>query len=135
MRRISTIAACTLSVVTAGCAISPERVASSSNNEICKSFGIFRASAIWTSSAESYGAEVRRRNLISAAEWQLINEKSIQVGMSRCAMYAAFGGPDRENSTTSAYGTRVQHVFNSGYRYISPYYIYTENDKVVAWQK
>lgn len=29
---------------------------------------------------------------------------------------------------------RVQHVYNAGYRYIKAYYIYTENDRVTAWQ-
>lgn len=117
-----------------GCAVAPERMANKSDLEVCRSFGIYRASGLWATSANSYHEEIKRRNLLSDDDWQMIGPKKIKVGMSRCAMYVAFGAPDRENATTSAYGRRVQHVYNAGYRFIKAYYIYTENDKVTAWQ-
>lgn len=130
MKRIIVTAAAILS----GCAVAPERVAQVSDLEVCRSYGIFRASGLWATRAASYEAEVKRRGLIAADEWPLVEAKKIRNGMSRCAMYAAFGGPDRENRTVSGSHVHVQHVFNAGYRYIKAFYVYTDNDRVTAWQ-
>ena len=123
-----------LPLLVSACAIAPERMAAESDLEVCRSYGTFRASGVWATSAASYETEVRKRGLITEEEWRLIADKKIQTGMSRCAMYAAFGKPDRENRTVGSGRERVQHVFNSGYRYIKTYYIYTENNRVTAWQ-
>jgi hypothetical protein len=122
------------SLTVTACAISPERIARESDIDVCRSFGTFRASPLWQASADSYEAEVRRRKLIADDEWALVGSKKIRTGMSRCVMYASHGSPDRENRTRTAGSERVQHVYNSGYRYIKAYYIYTENDRVTAWQ-
>lgn len=126
--------ACLAALFCASCAIAPERVAQESDLEVCRSLGVYRGSALFGASASSYEAEARRRNLLTEEEWGMVAAKRVKIGMSRCAMYVTFGKPDRENATTSSYGRHVQHVFNSGYRYIKAYYIYTDNDRVVSWQ-
>lgn len=71
--------------------------------------------------------EVRRRKLLTDLEWRLVAERTIQVGMSRCAMYLSWGRPFRENRTVVGQAEHIQHVY-------SRHLVYTYNDKVTAWQ-
>jgi hypothetical protein len=76
--------------------------------------------------------ELARRNIhMGSAEDELIGAKRLRVGTSRCLMWAAWGSSTRDNRTTTAYGTRIQHVFgSSGTRN----YVYTENGRITAIQ-
>lgn len=111
----------------------PANLAQQDDLSICRSFGIYRIGVL-AAEAPKYRAEMERRNLLTAAEWQSVREGRVHMGMSQCGMYAARGAPDRENRTVYSGGVRIQHVFNAGYRYIRATYIYTHNGKVVSWQ-
>jgi hypothetical protein len=117
-----------------GCAVSPEQASQRSDNEVCESYGVFSRSGMWGAAAETYRREIEHRKLMTTEEWALADKKTIRIGMSRCAMYASWGKPDRENRSVGSYGEHIQHVYNSGYRYIRPKYVYTRNGIVSSWQ-
>jgi len=116
-----------------GCAVNPQHVSTAPDLEICQSYGVYSRGA-WSSHAESYKQEIERRKLLSQDDWDTVAQRKIKRGMSQCAMYASWGRPDRENRSVGSWGTHIQHIFNSGYTYIKPTYVYTENGKVTSWQ-
>lgn len=116
----------------AGCATTQD-IASQPDMEVCRSYGVFRT-GILLATAPAYRDEMIRRQLLSDEEWMLVERKELRIGMSQCAMYASWGRPDRENRSVGSYGVHIQHIFNTGYRYIRPTYIYTQNGKVRSWQ-
>ena len=117
-----------------GCAIPSEWVARGSDLDVCLSYGIYRDSPFWVPAAERYWAELTKRQLLTEHETTLVKNKKINMGMSLCALYASWGRPDRENRTTTRYGENIQHVYNLGYNYIRPSYVYTTDGKVSGWQ-
>lgn len=127
------IAVMTVSVLS-GCAISPQQMSSKSDTDICQSYGVFRSGIGWGAMAQSYKEEILRRKLLSDEDMALVEQKKLRLGMSKCAMYASWGRPDRENRTVHANGVHIQHIFNAGYKYIRPTYVYTDGDTVTAWQ-
>lgn len=123
-----------LALALSGCAINPQQLAARSDNEVCESYGVYSHGIGWGEVANQYRAEIERRNLITPEEWALAAKKQLRIGMSQCAMYASWGKPDRENRSVYSGGITIQHVFNSGYRYIRPTYVYTHNGRVRSWQ-
>lgn len=67
---------------------------------------------------------------ITPEELSAIKSDQVFIGMSRNALYAAWGKPHIENVTTTATGTRIQHVFRS---YHSNY-VYTQDGIITAIQ-
>lgn len=116
-----------------GCATTPEQLSRRSDLDICQSYGVFRG-GIFSAAAPAYYDEMTRRNLLKDNEIDLVQNKQIRNGMSLCGLYASWGRPDKENRTVFRGGTRIQHVFNAGYRYIKPTYVYTDNGVISAWQ-
>lgn len=116
------------------CAVSPAQVERETDNELCLNHGTYAQSAMFAGAAENYRREIEHRKLMTPEEWDLASRKTIRIGMSRCAMYASWGKPDRENRSVGSFGEHIQHVYNSGYRYIRPKYVYTRNGKVSSWQ-
>lgn len=117
-----------------GCAISPERISSQSDLDVCQSYGIYSRGIGWGELADQYKKEIFRRNLLTQEEWELAAQKRIRRGMGQCAMYVSWGKPDRENRSVGSWGVHIQHVYNAGYKYIPVSYVYTENGKVTSWQ-
>lgn len=117
-----------------GCAMSPDIMTRQDDMDVCRSYGIYANSPMWRATADGYEQEINRRGLLSTEEWQLARSKKIRQGMSQCALYASWGKPDRENRSVGSWGVHIQHVYNAGYRYIQPSYVYTENGKVRSWQ-
>lgn len=70
-------------------------------------------------------AEVKRRKMKFSQN--LVKEANIQIGMSICNMYAAWGFPEDENRSVGSWGTDIQHVYGSTY-------VYTRNGVVTSWQ-
>lgn len=130
MRLLISIIALALS----GCAITQEQLSSRSDMDVCQSYGTFRKGIGWGAMANSYREEIARRNLLSDEDMQLVEQGKLRIGMSKCAMYASWGRPDRENRTVYRGGTSTQYIFNAGYKYIKPTYVYTDGDKVSALQ-
>ncbi len=67
---------------------------------------------------------------ITEEELEAARNGSVFIGMSRDALYAAWGKPYTENRTILANKVRIQHVFTFGGRR----YAYTENGFVTAIQ-
>jgi hypothetical protein len=80
-------------------------------------------------------AEIQRRNLLSAEEQAAVDQGILMIGMSRCGMFAVQGIPSAENSTTTASGTFIQHVFFNSRTTMKREYVYTQNSRVTSWQK
>lgn len=99
---------------------------------LCQHFGNNYAGK--TDRVPSIRAEIESRKLLSQKEWEYVNRRELYVGMTTCAMYAVQGGPYAQNSTTTASGTVVQHVFTN-YHSLKREYVYTTNGLVTAWQK
>ena len=117
-----------------GCASGPRNLTLESNDDVCRSFGIYAKSPLFASMAASYKDEINARKLISDSEWDLARANKISIGMSTCALYASWGKPDKENRSVSGGGVHTQHIFNRGYKYIKPTYVYTRNGTVTSWQ-
>lgn len=73
-------------------------------------------------------AEVKRRGLVDAGEWSLIENRSVSRGMSECAMRASLAGSPEVNRSVGSYGVKKQYVFDNGI------YVYVEDGEVTGWQ-
>lgn len=109
----------------------PEKLRSMNKNEFCEAFGeISRGTwiddheiskeAIKFAKTESSRRKLKLNSI-------LINEKSIQIGISECELYAAWGMPERQNRTVGSWGVNIQHIY-------SRVYVYTQNGVVRSWQ-
>jgi hypothetical protein len=118
-----------ISIFVSGCAVSlPEM----SSDFLCQHFGNNYASE--THRVPSIKAEIQARKLIPESEWPAVNRRELTIGMSRCGMYAVQGSEMGANSTTTASGTSVQHIFLNS-NSLKREYVYTTNGVVTAWQK
>lgn len=65
--------------------------------------------------------------------WRMpaIRESTIQLGMTRNELLAAWGRPRRENETVSRAGIDIQHVYGST---LDATYVYTKNGIITSWQ-
>lgn len=116
-----------------GCStMTPEQIALKSDLDLCR--GYRGAMRVQGETAAAYKLEMQRRNLLTQEEWDLAAKKQISMGISQCALYAAWGVPGRENRSVGSWGVNIQHVFNVGYPYVPASYVYTRNGKVTSWQ-
>lgn len=99
---------------------------------LCQHYGNNRQSK--TDKVPSIRAEVQRRGLMAAEDQAAVEQGALRIGMSRCGMFAVQGSQLGENSTTSAAGTFVQHIFFNSERGKKEY-VYTQNGRVTSWQK
>lgn len=114
-----------------GCATDPTRLTGLSDLEICRGYGTYATWFMSDALAEQYKREIDRRKLVTPEEWALVAEERIQKGMSRCALYASWGVPMREN-TVNRDGEEIRHVYHAGWR-MSPGAVYTKNGKIEGW--
>lgn len=121
--------------VAAGCAapVSVENVGALSEEALCVRYGVaLRANDM--GQVPILSGELARRGItMGSTENELAMRKAVRVGLSRCSMWASWGGSLRDNRTTNAYGTRIQHVFGSSSGY-SRSYVYTENGRITTIQ-
>lgn len=124
-----------------GCAaISTTRdPAGMSYESLCEAFGNNMRSPYSAERVEALAAEIAKRGYINPRQWESsVMGKKVQVGMSRCALYASWGTATRENQLATRGGVSIQHVFGTHFygQYIrtSPSYAYTVNDVVTAVQ-
>lgn len=109
-----------------------------SNDFLCQHYGNNLNGGVMrrdpTSRVPSIRAEVGSRKLLTEAESRAVEQGDLVIGMSRCGMYSVMGSPIAENSTTSAAGQFIQHVFFVPWRSAKRIYVYTKNGKVTSWQ-
>jgi hypothetical protein len=99
---------------------------------LCQHFGNNNQSK--TDRVSSIRAEIQRRKLLTTDELAAADQGTLQIGMSRCGMFAVQGGQLSENTTTTAAGSFVQHIFFNSVRGKREY-VYTQNGRVTSWQK
>lgn len=115
-----------------GCALTPEDTAKMSDASLCAMHGALRRSPLHAADSEVSLREIINRRLVTEEEQKLIKDNIVQVGMSDCAMRAAWGNPDTQNTTITSGQKTTQHVFRrGGYR---AQYVYTTNGVVKSIQ-
>ncbi len=62
------------------------------------------------------------------SDWESVKKKTVGVGTSSCAAIAAWGRPEKINTTSHSNFTREQWVYSSGN------YLYIEDEKVRSMQ-
>ena len=81
-------------------------------------------------------AEINRRRLISASEWQLVNtsgpqSRKLKIGMSECSMLLVMDNNGYEiTETVSEFG--VNRLYEFGHDGYGPF-IFVDNNKVTSW--
>lgn len=81
-------------------------------------------------------AEINRRDLISSAEWLMINtstpqSKKLKVGMSECSMLLVMNNNSYQiTETVSEFG--VNRLYEYGHNGYGPY-IFVDNNKITSW--
>lgn len=76
---------------------------------------------------ESARTELKKRNALTAHEWELIDRGAIAVGMSETALLCSWGRA-RANRTITASSVRLQYIYESGA------YVYVLNGRVTSIQ-
>lgn len=81
--------------------------------------------------------ELEFREILSDAEWVLIDANTIQVGISELALICLRGAiipgvNGSVNVTTGSWGVHKQYVYKDPFGGRS--YVYLENGKVTSWQ-
>jgi hypothetical protein len=126
-----------LAVTLIGCAgspmnmasLSPAQLATQSDAALANGYGVIRDPEV--------RAELERRKVFTRQEWQLIDAKSVAVGMSELALLASQGLPGiygGVNTTVTASGASKQYVYRAT-DYHKPAYVYVDNGKVTAYQR
>lgn len=100
---------------------------------LCQHFG--ENSQGKTDRVPAIRAELQSRKLLSEQEVVAVDNGVLLIGMSRCGMFAVQGIPTAENTTTTASGTFIQHVFVNSRTTFKREYVYTQNGRVTSWQK
>ena len=70
---------------------------------------------------KAYLAYLTSERLINGPDRGHVSDRSIDIGMTECGVFAALGMPEHLNQTETAYGTTAQFVYRSG-----RLYVYTE---------
>jgi len=94
--------------------------------QLCAAYGDNHSDKIKT--------ELKRRDIFTEREWNLINSKKISIGISRYALYASWGPPTKINRSVSKLGVHIQHIYGLYSRYTKRRFVYTVNNKVSGWQ-
>lgn len=111
--------ALSIALFLAGCAVaSKQDVQGASDTTVCKKIGFFNK-PIYTEQLRPWWDEARRRELFTQKEIDSLQPRKIYIGMRKCAMYAAWGEPERENRSVGSWGVRIQHVYGRQYVYTS----------------
>lgn len=114
------------------CAVAPARLASLSDLDICRGYGVYSHWFVSALMAQGYKQEMERRKLLTPEEWTLAAEQRIQKGMSQCALYASWGKPVREYRTEQNGNVQIRHVYRMGWS-MRPGSVFTKHGKVDGW--
>lgn len=112
----------------AGCAGSPVHLSTLSDDELLAQPVPALLHAWRFTGNDRYRAAIQQLGVFTEAEWALIDAQKITIGSRVEVLYASWGNPSRENRTTTASGTHVQHV------YFDRAYVYSENGIVTGIQ-
>jgi len=90
MRAATIVAAATFVVQLAGCAaLITTTEATDPDQVVCMKYGSAKGAVGFGSVAEKYGAEIRRRGLLSEKEWRAAAEGAVFLGMSTARLSGA----------------------------------------------
>jgi hypothetical protein len=119
-----------------GCAGSPINLATLSPTQLATQSDLSLANGYSRIRDTDIRSELERRKVFTQQEWQLIDTRSMAVGMSELALIASKGVPSiygGVNTTVTASGPSKQYIYRET-NYHKPSYVYVENGKVTAYQ-
>jgi hypothetical protein len=72
--------------------------------------------------ASLYVRYLKGERMLSPTDLGHVNDKSVDIGMTECGMFASKGMPEAANHTTTAAGTSTQYVYAGRrmYIYVAP---------------
>lgn len=121
-----------------GCVSAPSKVnlGMLNNEELCWRMNYLRMHGAGTigpllvqqPEGTSYWEEIVSRGYFSQSELDLIDSKSIQMGMREEALICSWGRPSDVNKSVGSWGEHKQYVYGGGS------YVYVENGRVTSWQ-
>ncbi|WP_290890620.1 hypothetical protein [Arenimonas sp.] len=129
------LAALSFALTIAGCASSPlalsvagkDALQAESADKLCFAYALMKPAGV--------RAELERRQLFTAQEWQRIEKGYWWVGMSEAALLCSQGKPAVVNQTVTAAGVSSQYVFEECRSYCPRRYAYVRNGLVTALQQ
>lgn len=65
------------------------------------------------------------QHMISGKDLAHVNDRTLDIGMTECGMFASRGLPEQANHTTTAAGTSTQYVYPGRYVYTEPDHEYS----------
>ena len=127
----------TAMVTVAGCAGSPLQLVSMTPEEL-RSQNVFDLCNAYNFDADNeIRIELERRGALTQDEWSLVDQETIQAGMSELALICLRGGPvpgfGTVNVSTGSWGVHKQYVYEDAFG--GRFYVYVENGKVTSWQR
>jgi hypothetical protein len=105
-----------------------KKASSVDRNQFCEKLG----QALRGKSAEFTRAMIQRAadeqlSILKFDQQHAIRNRQVAIGMTRCMALAAWGSPERNNSSVGSYGTHEQWVYPANY-------LYFENDVMTSYQ-
>lgn len=89
---------------------------------LCDRYGKLRRAKAKTREFYAVKIHLLTDNMLSGIDLMHIPEKTIEIGMTQCGVFASLGQPSRVNNTTNSRGTSSQLVYEHG----NYPYVYTE---------
>jgi len=120
-----------ISVLLSACAGSPAHITSLSDSDLATQKPADLCNAFAHTKSNRLKYELNNRQLFTANEWILINNKRVRVGMSELAVICARGYPTKINNTVTEQGAVKQYIYRG---YSKSQYIYISKGKVTAFQ-
>jgi hypothetical protein len=136
-KSILTIALATMAAL-GGCVswTDPGQLAGRNGDDLCSAYWLFGANSgpgfHYPERQRAIRAEIDRRGAIAAGDWEAVDQGRTRIGMSPCAVLAAWGDPIHVNNTTTASGTTSQLVYYD--KGLPRYFVYIKNGKVTTIQ-
>lgn len=90
--------------------------------DVCAAWGREQRSPKVTRRSQVLEAWLVHQELLNAADRSHVMDRSVDIGMTECGVFAARGRPDAVNNTKNVYGSRSQIVYRS-----PSMYVYTED--------
>jgi hypothetical protein len=129
----SLLAVCALAL--AACANSPAALATMSPEKLAQQNSQVLCHALGVNNSKKARQELERRQIFTAEEWQLINSKTVGIGMSELALVCTLGTPipgyGTINTSVSAAGTTRQYVYR--HPMLGTRYVYVSNGVVTSY--
>jgi hypothetical protein len=111
----------------------PAELRAKDTTDLCSAYASFGS---YADRQNAIQAEITRRGLIDLADWDMVRQHRVRIGMTECALLASWGYPIDSHRTVTQGGDETQLVFGAcNWGNCSPSrYGYVQNGRVVAIQ-